>query len=486
VILSRERRPRPVPLPPSWPSPSFGPPSGLLARPAVMDTAPVITLALALAYLLPPRLVISGIGAAGRPALIVSFGLLVWWIATRAVPGLTTYGRQPMRWALGLFLAAYLASYAAGYRRVLDPVEASSADRTLLVTLALVGLALAAADGISSRARLDRLMGRLLQFGVCMAIVAHLQFLFSFDLTRYIQVPGLSLNAALIGVGERGGPAFARVAGTAGHYIEFGVLMALLMPIAVHYALFADTPGRRLNRWIVVAVLTAGIPFSISRSAIVAFAAGTLTLALSWTLRRQFNAGIALVTLTLALQAVKPGLMGTIRSLFLNLDNDPSIEHRTDDYAVVADYVQKQPWLGVGQGTFIPEKRILLDNQLLGTLAAGGLIGLATLLLLGGVGFSLARRLRRSGADEETRHLGQALAAVLVTALVASATFDSLGFTTFAVTLFVVLGAIGALWRLDRTDRFRGAGYVPERPVLRGEQRGDHLAPAQQGAEVRV
>jgi O-antigen ligase len=368
---------------------------------------------------------------------------------------------------LGIYVIGYLLSYLAGYRRVLDAQEASSADRTLLVTLALVGLALTTADGVSSRVRLDRLLKRLLIAALLMALVGHLQFLARIDLTRYIRVPGLSLNAPLIGVGERGGPGFARVAGTAGHYIEFGVLMAMVLPIAIHYALFARTRGQRQWRWTVVILIFAGIPFSISRSAIVAVAAGLLCLGCAWTLRRQFNALAGLTVMVFVLQALKPGLIGTIRSLFTNVENDPSVQNRTADYEAVSLYFHQRPWLGLGQGTAMPDKTVLLDNQILGQLVGGGLVGLVTLLLIFVVGFSLGRRLRRTALDEETRHLGQALASVLVVALVASFTFDSFYFTTFAATLFLALGALGALWRLEHTDPGREHGYTPVVPVLR-------------------
>jgi O-antigen ligase len=468
----RERRLRGTLLPLYWPQPTFGAPTLTPARRVLFDASPLVATALFLGFVLPPRLVVSGIGAAGRPVILLGFGLLVWWVATRAVPGLTTYGRQPVRWVFAAFLAAYLASYIAGYSRGLDSVESSSADRTLLYFLALTGLALATADGISSRARLDRLLQRTLLGGVVMALVGEIQFIAHVDLTRYIRIPGLSLNSALIGVGERGGPAFARVAGTAGHYIEYGVLLSMLLPLAIHYALFADTANRRLARWVGVLVLASGIPFSISRSAILALAAGLLTLLPCWTLRRQYNALLALVVFTIGMRALKPGLLGTIRSLFTNVENDPSIANRTSDYEAVSGFISERPWLGRGQGTFTPAKGLLLDNQFLGTLVSGGVLGVLTLVALFFVGFSVARRVRRNGRDEETRHLGQALAAVLVVAMVSSFTFDSFAFSTFAATLFVVVGATGALWRLDRTDRHRTGGIVPAEPVLRLPRHG--------------
>ena len=38
------------------------------------------------------------------------------------------------------------------------------------------------------------------------------------------------------------------------------------------------------------------------------------------------------VGLMAVLMVVRPGLLGTLRSLFTNLGNDPSIEGRTEDY----------------------------------------------------------------------------------------------------------------------------------------------------------
>lgn len=464
----RERRSGRLPdtLPRQWPAPTFGAPTAPVRR-VLVDAGPFLAVVMLSAYLLPPRLVVSGLGAAGRPVMILGFVLLMWWLATRAVPGLATYGRQPVRVTIGVFLVAYLLSYIAGYRRVLDAVESSSADRGLLVTFALIGIALATADGISTRAGLDRLLKRLLLAGMGMAFVGHVQALAGIDLTRYIRPPGLSLNAPPIGLGARGvGDAFTRVAGTSGHYIEYGVLLAMLLPLAIHYAFFARTTGERQWRWFVVLFLGAGIPFSISRSAIVALGVGLVTLFLAWTLRRQFNALLALVILTVGFRVVQPGLLGTLRSLFANVENDPSIQNRTADYAVVWEYVVVRPWLGIGQGTALPERTLLLDNQFLGTVLAGGLIGLSALILLFAVPFCLARRIRRNGADEETRHLGQALAALVVVATVSSFTFDSMAFSTFAATFYLAVGAIGALWRLDRTDP-PVAPFSPVRPLLR-------------------
>ncbi|NHC14418.1 O-antigen ligase family protein [Motilibacter deserti] len=456
------------PLLPARPGPRRPAADRPLLRDAT-DAGVVVGALVLLLYALPPRLVVSGLGAAGRPALMLGFGLFAWWCAMRLVPGLAARGRQPVRWALAAYLLLYVLSYAAGYDRGLDGVEGRSADRGLLVTVALVGTALVVADGVPTRRSLDRLLRTLVLAGAGMSVVGALQHVAGIDLTRHIVVPGLSRNGTLIGIGARGSGDLSRVAGTAGHYIEFGVILGMLLPLALHYALFARSGRERRWRWLLVVVIGVGVPFSISRSAVLALVVGLVVVMAPWRLRAQANVAIGALVALVAVRATQPGLLGTIRSLFTNAGNDPSIQNRTSDYAAVSGYISERPWLGRGQGTFLPDRYVLLDNQLLGTLVSGGVLGLAALLVLFAVAFSLARRARRTAPDEQARSLGQALAAAVAVGLVASATFDSLGFTTFAMTLFLLFGATGALWRLTRGPAAAGRADepVPDVPVLR-------------------
>ena len=153
-----------------------------------------------------------------------------------------------------------------------------------------------------------------------------------------------------------------------------------------------------------------------------------------------------------AFHTVVPGLLGTLRSLFANYKNDPSVQGRTSDYTVVFHYLGQRPWFGRGPGTFIPSRYIVLDNQILGQLVSLGVIGLAALILLFVTALAAARWMAKSPKlPEEDRHLAAALAATVAAGFVTSFTFDSLAFPIFAGTLFLAFGAIGALWRLKRT-----------------------------------
>ncbi|WP_251838701.1 O-antigen ligase family protein [Oceanitalea stevensii] len=358
-----------------------------------------------------------------------------------------------MRWLLGGFLAVQLVGYAVGYDRLLPQVEANAADRWLILTVAMVGVTLAVTDGLVTRRQLDTLLRTLVALAATMAFVGILQFARIVDLTRYIRIPGLRHNSELIGVGARGDGDFARVAGTANHYIEFGVVLALVLPIALHYGFFSP-PGRaRVGNWVCVALIASAIPLSISRSAILTVAVTMVMLGLVWPWRRRYNVlAIALVG-TAVFHLVNRGVLGTIRAMFTNMDNDPSVQNRIADQAFVSRMFEERPWLGRGAGTVIPERYILLDNQLFGTLVGGGVVGLAAFLALFAVPYFMARSVRLRAATEEARHLGQALAVIFPAGLLASGTFDSFGFATFVGTTVVSIGAVGALWRMEQVGR---------------------------------
>lgn len=424
------------------------------ARPR-LDVSLVVCCVVLLAFSLPARTVVVGLGALGRPAAVLSLGLFVWWLLSRVGPGPRLPGWHPLRAAAWGYVGATVLAYGLGFARGLPPDEASSSDRALILAFAYTGLLLCVVDGCRTRAALHRVVASLLVAGTVMAFIAHLQFFLGVDVTGHLVLPGLQTNGELIGISGRGA-GLPRVAGTAGHYIEFGVLMALLLPIGLHLAAHGVTvPGRWLARAAVV-MTTVGCLISISRSAIVALAVVMLFMLPAWSWKWRFNAVVTAVVFAVLVRAVQPGLLGTLRSLFTYWDSDPSISGRTSDYEVVAGYVAERPWLGRGPGTWIPSRYIILDNEWLGRLLEVGLIGMLLLLLLLTTAFILAKRVGRWASNPSDRHLGHALGAALAGVMVVSGTFDALSFGTFAVTTYTLLGCAGALWSLSgRPNRTR-------------------------------
>ncbi|WP_197536463.1 O-antigen ligase family protein [Microlunatus phosphovorus] len=318
----------------------------------------------------------------------------------------------------------------------------------------MAGVVLLLADGVRTREHLNTILRVLVGLTAVMAFTGILQYFRIVDVTRYIRIPGLTANRDLFGAGVRGATDLTRVAGTANHYIEFGVVLAVVLPLALHFALFAPT-GRKLIAWCQVGLIGAAIPMSISRSAILTTVVAIALLFMVWKWRLRYNAAvIGLVALT-ALHFLTRGLFGTIISLFRHADDDPSIQNRISDQAFVYEMWSQRPILGRGAGMILPDRYLLLDNQIFVTLIGGGILGVVALISLFIVPYMMARSVRLRAVTEEGRHLGQALAAALPAALMASFTFDALSFATFTGLVFVLVGVVGALWRLqgDRGER---------------------------------
>ena len=332
---------------------------------------------LCLLCLIPASLIVPGMTDIGRPASLVSLLLCVWWIAGRIHPGLAMRGPQPLRWAIGLYLVSALVSYGMGYLRGLTLIEANAADMEILKTLAMVGVILMTADGITTRARLDRALQVLVWLCGYMGLIGIIQFMSGYDVTQNIVIPGLEYKHNLTGFEARGEGGLFRVASTATHYIEFSAAMAMVLPYALHYTRFGETRFRRQLAAVCGCLAATAIPFTLSRTGFLAAAIAILAIipALPWRIRA--NVLVVLVFGTAAFVVVRPGLLGTIRSLFLGASDTPASRAARTTTPRLALFFSERPWFGRGTGTFVPSAYRILDNQWLGTLITNGLLGMA-------------------------------------------------------------------------------------------------------------
>ena len=270
-------------------------------------------------------------------------------------------------------------------------------------------------------------------------------------------MPGLEFKGGLVGFEGRGpgsGNQF-RVAGTAQHYIEFSVVMAMAAPFALHLARFTQSKWQRRGFALVAGMCAAAIPISISRTGILALVVAGLVMLPLWSWRVRYNLMILGTGLVAVIAVAKPGVLGTLRSLFFAGSEDPSVQGRLLDYAFVGHWFAQRPILGRGPRTLVPELYggIVLDNQWLYTLVTGGLIGVAALAALHITGIALASIALRRSTEDEDRHLCGALIASQVIALVVAVTFDSMYYTSYTTTLAVLLGLCGAVWRFTHPAR---------------------------------
>jgi polysaccharide biosynthesis protein PslJ len=415
------------------------------------DATTHLTLFVVVVFLVPGGFVVGFLGAAGRPSMLLGVLAFGWWILDRFAPeGRIAEGRQPVRLCSLLLLGAILVSYVAASIRPIDALEMRGADRGITLILGLLGLTLLAADCIRSRRRLDILLQRLSTGASVVATFGILQFFTGFDLARLLRFPLLvpHVEGGFQAIQDRSD--LNRVAATAAHPIEFGVVMGLVFPIALHFALHPQ--GRRTFAWLRVALIAVAVPLAVSRSGTLALGIAFLVMWLSWPLRLKIHSAMVAMLGSLIMRSFVPGLLGTIKSLFTNIMHDPSTQGRTEDYENIGPYVSSPPITGRGFATFIPDRYFVLDNQYLGLYVETGLLGTLAMITFFLAGFGSARR-ARTNADPPTRSLGQALAASSLVMLVVAVTFDMLAFSMVSGIAFLLVGCSGALWRLTLPDR---------------------------------
>jgi O-antigen ligase len=411
-----------------------------------IDPVSVLTAFLIMLFVLPARFVVGPLGAAGAPTALVATLLLVWYLLSTLSPRWTPlHGRQPVRLVVLFLGLSVLCSYVAAMTRPISGDELNVADLGLILMAGWAGIALVTADGVASMDRLEALRSRIVLGASFVALVAMIQFFSGVEISQYLALPGLTENGIGV-VFERDG--FFRPSGTANHPIELGMVLAAVLPLALHGALFAE-PRLRRRRWVMVGLIGAVLPMSVSRSAILGLFIVLLVLLptwpAAWRLRAVLVAGFGLIVM----RFLVPGLVGTILNLVTLIGEDESSTTRTDDYDAVIRGVAERPLFGQGFATYLPHLYRVIDNQYLMSALETGVVGVAALLAFLLAGWSLARRARRAATDEPTRHLAQCLAASMAVAAFGFGTFDAFSFPMITDVMFLILGCCGALWRLQ-------------------------------------
>ncbi len=421
---------------------------------------------------LPSRLIFAPLGAPGTPANILGIGAFVWWCCATVGGQNPVKGLTPLRVAVGFLTVSVLASYAngmatgwyapPGVRQVTDELwtlvpptvgEVSSAmisaaDRGLLGYAGWVGIALMTAEGLRSWKDLELLVRVVVWLGAMTAVIGMVQFWTGFDIAGLFTIPGLSANADFGAVDSRS--VLNRVAGTASHPIEFGVVMGALIPLALHCGIYRT---RSKVAFLPVVLIGVACSLSVSRSAVLVGGVALLILFAGWPPLWRRRLLLVVPAAVVLLRVAVPGLVGTLLALFTNLFNDDSVSGRTADYGVVLGIDADHPILGRGLFTFVPRYYRILDNQYLMFLLELGVVGLVAALVLYGTGFTSARRAFRTADDEQGRHLGLALSAAIAGLPVSLLTFDSWSYAMATGLTFTLIGMAAAARQLALSTR---------------------------------
>jgi O-antigen ligase len=379
-----------------------------------------------------------------------SLVVLCWYVVARRHPAMPLdRGPQPIRLVAIFFGCALLAAYVSANRVAMPVLQESGADRGLISLFGWLGVVLLAADGIARVERLATLLRRIVLGATAMSVLGIAEFLTGVDATKYIVIPGLSVHAQITDLTSREG--LIRAAATAAHPLEFAAVLGMSLPLAIHQARFAPAP-LRLRRWLQVVLIVAAMPMTVSRSAVFELLVIGMVLFPTWPRRDRRVAYLVLLESLAALWLAKPSVLSGFGTLFGQIGTDSSSASRTRAYSAAAPYVAQHPWLGSGFETFFPQTYFFVDNQYLTSLIETGVAGLLALLALFVTAWFTARSARVAAADPQSRDLAQCLAASVVAAAVSFAFFDALSFSIASGMCFLLLGCVGAAWRLARAQ----------------------------------
>jgi len=400
----------------------------------------------------PSDMVIAAIGASGYLASLIGAFILAAYTAS-ILFGLHDPGRHrhPIRAVLCVLWLSVLASYVLMDRGLMSDAQLKSADRFMIQLGVITGVALVAAEWLRSLEEVRRVLRALCWGGAFCGVVAAVQFRFGYDLSHYLRVPGFTPNADIGSIGLRAD--LNRSTGTAVSPIELGVVAGMLAPIAVYLGLY-DRKRRPLIRWAPLPLILLSVSASVSRSAIisVAVAFGVLVILLPPVMRVIALCWVPVVVTGAFMLA--HGLIGTLAGFFAAGGGDSSVQYRTHDYPLAEQLWQHAPLFGAGPGTYLPLDPLnIFDNQYLGTAVELGIVGLAALTVFLVAPAIIALRARRRSTNPELQLLCAALAGAGFAGALCSLTFDSLSFPMFVNVYALVIGLIGACWRLAAAER---------------------------------
>jgi hypothetical protein len=433
--------------------------------PVRSHAVPILQLFALTVMVIPSDTVIKAIGAQGYAAALVGmFAFAAFLAATLLGLHHPLRQRHPVRAGLCVLWLSVLASYVLMDRPDATGAELSAADRMLIQLAVISGVVLVAAECLNSVGDMRRVLRVLIWGGAFCGVVAALQFWLSFDIAQYLrELPGFSVNSDNPGIVARA--ALNRASGTSITAIELGVVAGMLLPLAVYLALY-DTDKSPRRRWAPVALIALAIPASVSRSAIISVAIAAAVFVVLMPVRQRL---VAICVAPLAITGVfmsAPGVIGTLAAFFQAGSTDDSVRARVNDYPVVEQLVNQAPWFGHGGGTYLPVDTIyILDNQWLKTAIELGVVGVIALAVYFLVPFVAALIARRHTDDPELRMLCAALAGAALAGTVCLVTFDSLSFPMFYNVHALVIGLIGACWRLVAAGRATAAHRTREGPT---------------------
>lgn len=419
------------------------------SRPS-FDAVSFLTIYMVLLCAIPSYLSLPVLGSLGKPSVLWGLLGIAWWLYFRLqLVTKLTVGSNWVKIAAFLFICSVLLTFAIT-NLVGQPTHLTTTSQSsLLRALSWTGVMLVAIDGIPDRQRLLTLLQRTVLVGALMALLGLTQFLTKQPIIDVLVFPGFVADDNLGAIYDRGG--FIRSSATAAHPLEYGAVLCFTLPLAFVLA-HIDLRRGALRRWLPVALIGFAAAISMSRSAMIGIALGIVLVIPVIPAHLRMRAMLGAIGLGAFVVFTLPGMLGTIRGLFMGISAEPSSVSRIDSFGEALVIALHRPFFGQGLSALGPTE-IILDNQFLLLLVELGFIGVATFAFLIFTAMSTGWILARKNRDSFWRGIGPAVSASIASGASTFLFFDGLSFAIAAGFIFLFLGIAGSMARICTSSR---------------------------------
>ena len=374
------------------------------------------------------------------------FGCGALWALTRLTGQRSRIRSRSLTIAVLLYLVASLMSYALAMGRGVPPSVLQFGDRSIftILTLGLMAFAISPWSDLPPALRwFSRVCwsaARSVRSSRSSSVVTGI------DLAPQFRLPGLKASDFVL-VTNLAREGINRPQGSAGHPLELGAVMTVMVPLGVGIIASARAKSEKAWPWILcTAILVCGAVVTVSRSALIGLAASVVVMAWRWPIQRlgaTIAGAIAAVGLGWLLQLQ---VVTAFAGSFANLSNDSSIASRAAGAAWVSAHYGEHFWFGVGGSL---HQAPLLDNDYLSRLMETGVLGLIAYVVLLGVALVLALR-ASAAASTVTAELAGAISGSLAAFIVIGTILDVAGFVQITYLAWFLIGLSAVVFHLSR------------------------------------
>jgi hypothetical protein len=335
-----------------------------------------------------------------------------------------------------LFVTVFL--WGIGMMRLDGTAVESNKVQALVYQLSMLGVALYTLARVHTARSRTILLGCLASGFFLGSVIGLLQNIAEINLVAPLLPPDLAAatgDSAIGRLAERAGA--IRAIGPFQHAVEFSTAMTAGFFLLAHFARYATRRRSRLVAKIGMLATLAAMPAAISRTGVIALIAGSLIYVWVLNLRQIAKSMCAVAVAVPVFAAFFPTTANALWSTIIGSETDTSVLARVGRYDRVAASFHAHPMLGKGLGA---STEGILDNQWLGTLIEGGIVGVFGLFLLvfGALLGSAAGA--RYASDPKDRDQAFAVGAAIAAIAVSSFTFDLFGFEQITSIFFLLFG----------------------------------------------